>query len=236
MNIYIDQTLNTNVTDARSILRKIKAGQKKPDGIFGSFMTRPVSHVAAYISMLLNLSPNAVTVISFIMCAAASSLLVFERSYPFLLAAAALWWLGAILDAADGDLARFLNAGTKFGGWLDSLLDRFKEFIIFAVLGYFAWTDYSNVIYLYLGALSVFSNTMSGYITDTKKLFIEGKREPALQISKKYMFGMVDTRDFFVILSLVTANLRIALWVYGTFFMVLLGGQILVFTKKYWKA
>ncbi len=236
MNIYINQTMNTRVTDIRLILKEIKAGQKKPDGIFGSFMTRPVSHIAAYISMIMRFSPNAVTVFSFIMCAAACIMLVFDRSYTYALIAAALWWTGAILDAADGDLARYLNAGTKFGGWLDSLLDRFKEFIIFSVFGYFAWVDYSDVSYLYLGALSVFSNTMSGYITDTKKLFIDGKREPALKINGKYMFSMVDTRDFFVILSLVLVDMRIALWAYGTFFIALLGGQIILFIKKYWKS
>jgi hypothetical protein len=40
------------------ICRKIKLLQKSPDGIFGSFMTRPVSHFFAAASYKLHLSPN----------------------------------------------------------------------------------------------------------------------------------------------------------------------------------
>jgi CDP-L-myo-inositol myo-inositolphosphotransferase len=152
------------------------------------------------------------------------------------LIAAAVWWLGAILDAADGDLARFKNVRSKFGGWFDSFLDRCKEYLIFAVFGYCAWLDYSNPLFLLLGVLSIFSNVMSGYVTDTKKLFMEGKRSPSVKVGKKFIFGMVDTRDFFVILSLCIGDIRIALCIYGTIFTLMVFAQILLFCKRFGSA
>lgn len=214
-------------------LKEIKKLQKRPDGIFGSFMTRPVSHVFAYISYKLSWTPNFVSFLSIVFCLIGVIILfLYPSYYPFILLAAAMWWIGAIFDAADGDLARFSGQGSQFGGWFDSFLDRIKEFMIFSLLGYLVFKQYNNEIYLLAGFLSVFTNIMSGYISDTKKLFITG-RAPEIKFSSKYSFGMVDTRDFFVILSLVLNEYRIALAVYSTVFMLALAIQVFRFIRKY---
>ena len=216
-------------------LREIKALQKRPDGLFGSFMTRPVSHVVAYVSMKLRLSPNAVSFLSFVFCVAAiAALYAGFPSYAWWVAAALFWWTGGILDAADGDLARYTKTGSPFGGWFDSFLDRMKEMLIFAAFGYLAFKQYGNELFLLLGFASIFSNVISGWVSDTKKLFIT-ERTPEIQFSSKYSFGMVDTRDFFVILSLFAFDLRIALFVYSTVFMLLLCMQVVRFMNKYGK-
>lgn len=217
----------------RKEIIKIKAGQKRPDGLFGSFMTRTVSHYFAFGFFKIGFSPNLVSFLSLVLCAISAVLVVYNRSMVFLIIAAAIWWLGAILDAADGDLARYINARSKFGGWFDSFLDRCKEFLIFAVFAYCAWIDYSNPLFLLLGILSVYSNVMSGYVTDTKKLFLEGKRNPSVKVGKKFIFGMVDTRDFVVILSLLAGDLRIALFTYGTVFVLLVLAQIIMFCRRF---
>jgi len=214
-------------------LRAIKQIQKRPDGIFGSFMTRPVSHVFAFVALKLRMTPNIVSFLSFVFCAlGVAALIPGPEEYPYLIAAIALWWFGAILDAADGDLARYAKMGTPFGGWFDSFLDRIKEFMIFAAFGYFTFKIHGDELYLLLGIVSIFTNVMSGYVSDTKKLFISG-RTPEIQISKKYSFGMVDTRDFVVILSLALNEMRIALVTYSTLFLLALCGQIVIFIRKY---
>lgn len=214
-------------------IKKIKSLQKRPDGIFGSFMTRPVSHIAAFYCSKLNLSPNIVSFLSFLFCIAGGIILIFSQTIPSLILSIIFWWIGAILDAADGDLARYLNAGTPFGGWFDSFLDRLKEFLIFAIFGYLSWKKYHNELFLLLGLISIFTTVMSGYISDTKKLFIKEKRKPEIKFSAKYSFGMVDTRDFVVILSLVLNDMRIALIAYSTIFVLLLAGQTGKFIFEY---
>lgn len=212
-------------------LKEIKKLQKRPDGIFGSFMTRPVSHVVAYMSYKIGLSPNVVSFISFVLCSAAVSVLLIQNNNNYIIAAL-VWWLAAIFDAADGDLARYANLASPFGGWFDSLLDRMKEFMIFSVLGYLAFKQFQNEIYLLMGVLSVFSNVMSGWISDTKKLFIDN-RQVEISLSKKYSLGMVDTRDFFVIVSLLLGEIRLSLYAYSTFFILVLMYQIVKFYVKY---
>lgn len=213
-------------------LKKIKSLQKRPDGIFGSFMTRPVSHIVAYTSYKMKLSPNVVSFISFVVCAVAAWVLFTNAEYYGYIVVAILWWVAAIFDAADGDLARYANTGSPFGGWLDSLFDRMKEFMIFSVLGYCAYKLYQSELFLLLGILSVFSNVMSGWVSDTKKLFIE-KRTVEVSISRNYSLGMVDTRDFVIIAALFLGDIRIPLYVYSTFFVLVLFYQIIKFYSRY---
>ena len=214
-------------------IKEIKKIQKKPDGIFGSFMTRPVSHVFAYFCYKLSLSPNFVSFLSMVFCFFSVVIIyLYSSNYNLILLAAAMWWIGAIFDATDGDLARFTNKGSQFGGWFDSFLDRIKEFLIFALFAYLMYKEYGNEIYLLAGLLSIFTNVMSGYISDTKKLFIQ-TRAPEVVLSKNYSFGVVDTRDFFVILSLILNEFRIALIVYSTVFVGVLIFQVYKFIKKY---
>lgn len=213
-------------------LNEIKKLQKRPDGIFGSFMTRPVSHIVAYISFKLGLSPNVVSFISFILCGISVLTLILHNEYKWYVVSALLWWLAAIFDAADGDLARYSKQASAFGGWFDSLLDRMKEFMIFSALGYITFKNYNNELYLLLGILSVFSNVMSGWISDTKKLFIE-KRKVEISISKNFSLGMVDTRDFVIIVSLLLHEIRLALFLCSTLFLLVLLYQIILFYKRY---
>jgi hypothetical protein len=203
--------------------------------------------MAALFFKRLHFTPNMVTFLSFVLCVfACFALLFFKINYGVYLFAVVLWWGGAILDAADGDLARYTGTGSAFGGWFDSYLDRLKEFIIFGTLSYMAFkgygltswgnefsTRYGSEQYLFLGFFSILSNVMSGWVTDTKKLFCGNERKVEVKLSERYCFGMVDTRDFFVILSLLTGEFRIVLYIYGIVFPVVLAMQTGLFLKRY---
>ena len=74
---------------------------------------------------------------------------------------------------------------------------------------------------------------MSGWVSDTKKIFSNGLRKVEIKLSNKYMIGMVDTRDFFVITTLLLGEFRIALYVYGLAFPFVLMMQTGLFLKNY---
>ncbi len=206
-------------------LKDIKKIQKIPDGIFGSFMTRPFSPFFAYMLDKIHISPNGVSFLSFFFCAASVMVLSINSSFQGNIIAIMLWWMAAILDAADGDLARYTNRVSAFGGWFDSFLDRLKELLIFAALGYLAYKRLDSELYLLLGFLALSANIMSGWISDTKKLFIE-KRVVEIQLGRKYSFGMVDTRDFLIILSLAFDNYYIILILYSFIFLFIIPFQV----------
>lgn len=215
------------------VISKIRLIQKKPDGIFGTMMTRPVSPYVTYVAFRAGISANAISVLSMLFCISALPVLLFAQSPAGWITAALLWWMGAIFDASDGDLARFTKTQTLFGGWLDSMFDRMKEFLIFTAFGFIAYKFYGNYLWLIAGSFAAFTCVFSGYISDTKKLLNGGFRKPQVQFNKKFLLGMVDTRDFFIILSLFAGNVRIAIVLYCTLFLLGAGWQFLLVIKNY---
>ena len=71
----------------------------------------------------LGVTANAVTVIGFLLTVVGAALLATAQ--PAL--ALAVLLLGTLSDAVDGQLARAAGGGTRFGGFLDSTLDRLSD-------------------------------------------------------------------------------------------------------------
>lgn len=81
------------------------------------------------------LSPNAISIVGFVLNMAAA-VLVTQRL--FVLAGLA-FIVGSIMDILDGRYSRMSGKGTLFGAFLDSTLDRIEEGIVLAAIaGYFA--------------------------------------------------------------------------------------------------
>lgn len=78
----------------------------------------------------IGLTPNMLTVIGFfLVCIIA---VVIALGYEAL--GAVLLIVGAGFDATDGSLARMTNRVTKFGGFLDSSLDRYADGVLMLAL------------------------------------------------------------------------------------------------------
>jgi CDP-diacylglycerol--glycerol-3-phosphate 3-phosphatidyltransferase len=75
----------------------------------------------------LGLTPNALTVIGFLISGVAAAV----ASQQAWLAAAALVIFGGSFDMLDGGLARAQNRVTRFGAFLDSTLDRWGEGVVY---------------------------------------------------------------------------------------------------------
>jgi phosphatidylglycerophosphate synthase len=77
------------------------------------------------------LSPNQVTLIGLALVVANCALYVVHES---------TLWLGVLLavsfafDGLDGAVARLTNRTSKFGGYLDAIIDRYQEAAVFLVL------------------------------------------------------------------------------------------------------
>ena len=76
----------------------------------------------------LGLTPNALTVAGFLISGAAAVL----AGMQLWLAAGVVSLVGAIFDMFDGALARATGQTSKFGGFLDSTLDRWGEAVVYA--------------------------------------------------------------------------------------------------------
>lgn len=87
---------------------------------------RPMNGLAALLSRT-PLTPNAVTFISFVLILGVAA--VIAAGYHLL--GGALVLAVSAMDMLDGALARATGRVTKFGGFLDSTLDRFSEAALF---------------------------------------------------------------------------------------------------------
>jgi len=83
----------------------------------------------------LGLSPNSITVLGFILSLASGFLyLNWKASSIMLPAAGLLLLLSGFFDALDGAIARMSNTVTAFGGFFDSLLDRYSDAVVLAAI------------------------------------------------------------------------------------------------------
>jgi CDP-diacylglycerol--glycerol-3-phosphate 3-phosphatidyltransferase/archaetidylinositol phosphate synthase len=79
------------------------------------------------------LSPNAVTLAGLALVAAAAGAYLLHRSD---LAFGACLALAFAFDGLDGAVARASGRATRFGGYLDAVVDRYQEIFALAAIGY----------------------------------------------------------------------------------------------------
>jgi phosphatidylglycerophosphate synthase len=121
-------------------------------------------YIAPYFTLLFKKlqikNPNIITWCSFSLILIASVMVVnlgLLSSIVYRVIIAVLIQLNFIWDCSDGQLARITGTTSKLGAWLDKILDRVGEFIIFSVFGYVAWQYTGNLIFLLLGIITGYS-------------------------------------------------------------------------------
>jgi archaetidylinositol phosphate synthase len=83
----------------------------------------------------IGLTPNKISIIGFILAlASAATYAVNTSQSPWLLVAVALLLVSGFCDTLDGIVARTFQQTTIFGGFFDSVLDRYADAAIFAAI------------------------------------------------------------------------------------------------------
>jgi len=115
-----------------SRIRALQAN-RVDDGFYSTFVVRKLSKPLSALAIKARLSPNLVTVISFIVGMAAA--LSFAQGTRWaLILGALLLQLSLILDCVDGEVARATHRFSVIGAWLDASTDRVKEYAAYAGL------------------------------------------------------------------------------------------------------
>jgi CDP-diacylglycerol---glycerol-3-phosphate 3-phosphatidyltransferase len=93
---------------------------------WGATLIRPVALFLAK----LGLTPNAVTILGFLLTGAVAVVLATGRTQL-----AGVLLIGTLaFDAVDGTMARLMGTTSRFGAFLDSTLDRWAEVVLYAAL------------------------------------------------------------------------------------------------------
>ncbi|MDI6888440.1 MAG: CDP-alcohol phosphatidyltransferase family protein [Methanocellales archaeon] len=106
----------------------------------------------------LRLSPNQWTLSSLIPALIAFYLLTSSR---FLLAGI-FFFISAFIDLIDGSVARVTGHVTKLGGYLDTMMDRYVEFLIIFALLFCPLPDFAIPVYCWT-FIFLFGSMMTSY-------------------------------------------------------------------------
>jgi phosphatidylglycerophosphate synthase len=103
------------------------------DGFYSTFLVRRMSKPVTRLALRLGLSPNTITVISFLIGLLAA--LAFAQGTRSWLVLGALALQGSlVVDCVDGEVARATRRFSTLGAWLDASTDRVKEYAAYAGL------------------------------------------------------------------------------------------------------
>lgn len=124
---------------------KLSAALKRVDGFFASYLTRWFSLPVVWVASKIGLSPHVLSFISLAFGLWAAWAFFLNK----LIWGAILVQISFVFDCADGQLARYTGQMSKFGAWLDTMIDRLKEFFcLFAlasVSGYY-WLGFYAIL------------------------------------------------------------------------------------------
>lgn len=112
---------------------ELRLAVKERDDFFTTYFVSTWSPYVTRLAARLGLGPTQVTLIAVVFAVAAAALFGLGGR-PALITGAVLLYLGFVLDCVDGQLARYTRQFSVWGGWLDTMADRAKEYIVYAGL------------------------------------------------------------------------------------------------------
>lgn len=114
---------------AREVYQRTK---KVPDLFWNRFVCRPLAAVLVDLVKGTRVTPNQITLASFVVGVTSAALLIALPGRAGLIGAVLVYQASYVLDCADGMLARWRGVASPAGHLLDFLMDELKAF---AVLG-----------------------------------------------------------------------------------------------------
>ncbi|MEA3432826.1 MAG: NTP transferase domain-containing protein [candidate division WOR-3 bacterium] len=172
--------------------------KKTSDGTISRYLNRPISTRITRRLLRTNITPNHISVFSFIL-AILGSLFFFLGGYINLVIGGILAQVSSVIDGCDGEIARLKFQITEFGGWFDAVLDRYADAFLLLGLTYYVYFTNTNFLALFIGFLAIIGTFMNSYTADKYDGLMKRKLGPG-----KYYFGMGrDVRMFIIFLGAV---------------------------------
>ncbi len=133
--LWMDVDTPEELEEARKMLPAIlrRSLVKPGDGPVSRYLNRPIStRISVHMFMKgIYVSPNMISAIAFLLMVISGLMICLNITLP----AAILIQLSSIIDGMDGEIARLFQTASKFGGLLDSFLDRYSDLIIIGAMG-----------------------------------------------------------------------------------------------------
>ena len=159
-----------------------KASKPEVMGLVEVLFNRRLSTLFTRLLVRTPLTPNQVTVLSFLVILPGVYLLSTGERIA-LIGAGILIQLSFTLDCCDGELARLRGLSSPFGAWLDGLFDRIAELVLCLALGR-ALQHQSGDPHAYLYSFIVFASLAMTHIATLMNAAAFGKGQLAESASR----------------------------------------------------
>lgn len=204
---------------------------KPTDGWVSRYFNRPVSTRISRWLVRTPVTPNMVTLVTFL-TGLAGAWFVLDGTYWPVLLGALLFQVSSILDGCDGEVAVLTFRESKYGSWLDTITDNLTYLAFFSavVWAYAGGSDETVIRSLGLGSVAVVAVSIlvmyyyllqtggSGSLVRFNRAFEKhavGRRRD-LSARLLNLFRMMAKRDFFTMLLLCFAALDLLNWMFWT--------------------
>ncbi|MGH3345069.1 MAG: CDP-alcohol phosphatidyltransferase family protein [Carbonactinosporaceae bacterium] len=129
----------------------LESSVKTGDGFFTTHFVSPYSKHLARWAARAGLTPNVVSSISMVIGVAAAAVFA-TGTRAGLVGGAVLLQVAFTTDCVDGQLARYTRTFSHFGAWLDAVLDRAKEYVVYAGLAVGAAVGFGDDVWVLAAA------------------------------------------------------------------------------------
>ena len=142
-----------------------RLGDKSNDGPVARYLNRPVSVLFSRHLVKLDITPNQISLFSFL-CSLLAAGLFALGGYLVLLLGGVLAQFASIIDGCDGEVARLKYQSSDFGGWFDAVLDRYADaFLLFGLTWHLLAAEASGWV-LFTGFMAIIGSFMLSYTAD----------------------------------------------------------------------
>ena len=125
---WLDVDTRDDLTHARRTLLS-QLSKPEEDGFVSRYINRPLSGRISQQLTRTSLTPNAITILSFLITLG-GAILFSLGEYAWTLLAGVLIQLASVTDGCDGEVARLKFKASRFGAWFDTILDRYGDIAI----------------------------------------------------------------------------------------------------------
>ena len=145
------------------ILTHLKA--KPSDGPVSRYINRPLSVMISRRLVNHRITPNQISLFSFLCSVLAAGLFAIDGYFTLLLGGFVAQF-ASIVDGCDGEVARLSYQSSDYGGWFDAVLDRYADAFLLFGLMWHAYADRTNGLILLFGFLAIIGSFMLSYTAD----------------------------------------------------------------------
>jgi len=203
-NCWIDIDDKTDRKNAELLIcNKLK---KDTDGPVSKILNRPISLRISKLLLKTGITPNQISVLSFVIGLAGASFF-FIGEYFYLILGGILVHIHSIVDGCDGEVARLKLRQTKYGGWLDSVLDRYVDAAIILGLIFGYWSITGDITIWIIGFFALIGTFLNSYTSDKYDSIFRNE-----DITKRSKFRMGrDVRLLLITIGALTNQIPIML-------------------------